>query len=121
MNDRSSFDSLYPKVPFSRRGFLVSGVAGGFALTAGPLMAQQAIQTSTDGLIVEDVKIPVTGGAMPAYVARPKKAGKYPVVIVIPEIWGTHEYIRDTTRRSRKRVTSPSRPSRTFARASCGR
>ena len=55
MNDRSKFDqpdleSLMPAVPFSRRGFLVSSAASGFALAAGPLMAQQAIKTPADGL-----------------------------------------------------------------------
>ena len=104
MNDRSKFDdphleSLLPKVPFSRRGFIASSVATGFALAAGPVCAQTVIQTSTEGLDVQDVKIPVKGGDMPAYVAAPAKAGKFPTVIVIPEIWGMHEHIKDVTRR----------------------
>ena len=104
MNDRAKFDdphleSLLPKVPFSRRSFMASSVATGFALAAGPVAAQTVIQTPADGLEVADVKIPVSGGEMPAYVAAPKKAGKFPVVIVIPEIWGMHEHIRDVTRR----------------------
>jgi len=104
MNDRRRFpdpdmESLVTKVPFSRRGFIASSAAMGFALAAGPVCAQTVIQTSTDGLDAADVKIPVSGGAMPAYVAAPKKAGKFPVVIVIPEIWGMHEHIRDVTRR----------------------
>ena len=107
MNDRSQFDqpdleSLIPAVPFSRRGFLVSSAASGFALAAGPLMAQQAIKTSADGLSVADVKIPVSGGDMPAYTAAPKKAGKFPVVIVIPEVFGLHEYQKDICRRLAK-------------------
>src|SRR3989442_11932913 len=104
MNDRAKFDdphleSLLPKVPFSRRSFMASSAATGFALAAGPVAAQTVIQTPADGLEVADVKIPVSGGEMPAYVAAPKKAGKFPVVIVIPEIWGMHEHIRDVTRR----------------------
>jgi carboxymethylenebutenolidase len=107
MNDRAKFDnpdleSLITKVPFSRRGFIASSVATGFALAAGPVCAQTVIQTSADGLDVADVKIPVAGGSMPAYVAVPKKAGKHAVVIVIPEIWGVHEHIKDVTRRVAK-------------------
>jgi len=107
MNVRSKFDqpdleSLVPAVPFSRRGFLVSSAATGFAIAAGPIMAQQAIKTSTDGLTVADVKIPVSGGDMPAYTAAPKKAGKFPVIIVIPEVFGLHEYQKDICRRLAK-------------------
>ena len=104
MNDRAKFDnpdleSLLPEVQFSRRGFIASSLAGGFALSAGPVMAQTVITTPVHGLDAADVKIPVADGSLPAYVAAPKKPGKYPVVIVIPEIWGMHEHIRDVTRR----------------------
>jgi carboxymethylenebutenolidase len=107
MNDRSKFDqpdleSLMPAVPFSRRGFLVSGAATGFALAAGPIMAQQAIKTPADGLVVADLTIPVSGGQLPIYTAAPKRAGKFPVVIVIPEVFGLHEYQRDIARRLAK-------------------
>ena len=107
MNDRAKFDnpdleSLLPEVPFSRRGFIASSLAGGFALAAGPVMAQTVITTPADGLDVADVKIPVADGSLPAYVAVPKKPGKYPVLIVIAEIWGLHEHIRDVTRRAAK-------------------
>ncbi|HTO50242.1 MAG TPA: dienelactone hydrolase family protein [Burkholderiales bacterium] len=104
MNDRGKFDqpdleSLMPAVPFSRRGFLVSSAASGFALAAGPLIAQQAIKTPADRLDVGEVKVPVPGGEMPAYWAAPKKPGKFATIIVIPEIWGLHEYQRDIVRR----------------------
>ena len=107
MNDRRKFDqpdleSLIPAVPFSRRGFLVSSAATGFAISAGPLMAQQVIKTPADGLDVGEVKIPVPGGEMPAYWAAPKKAGKFATIIVIPEVWGLHEYQRDIVRRLAK-------------------
>jgi carboxymethylenebutenolidase len=102
MNDRSHFDSLFPAVPFSRRGFLVSSAATGFALSAGPLMAQQAIKTSADGLVVMETTIPVTGGQLPIYTAAPKKPGKFPVIIVIPEVFGMHEYQKDIARRLAK-------------------
>jgi carboxymethylenebutenolidase len=106
MNDRvpttPDFDSLLPKVKFSRRGFLASGVATGFAVSAGPLMAQTMIKTSMDGLEGGDVKIPTSGGDRPGYYAAPKKAGKFPVILVVGEIWGVHEHIKDVCRRLAK-------------------
>jgi carboxymethylenebutenolidase len=107
MNDRTGFgvpdlDSLIPEVKFSRRGFLLSSAATGFALSAGPSIAQTAIITPADGLDVGAAQIPVAGGNLPVYFASPKKAGKYPAVIVIPEIFGLHEYQRDICRRLAK-------------------
>lgn len=107
MNDRAKFadphlESLLPEVKFNRRGFLASGISTGFALAAGPVMAQTAIKTSADGLDAGDISIPVSGGNMPAYYAAPKKAGKFPVVIVVPEVFGMHEYQKDICRRLAK-------------------
>lgn len=101
-HDQSQFDSLYPEMKFSRRDFLASSLAAGFAVSAGPVMAQQAIHTPADGLEVGDVKVPVADGAMPAYFAAPAKAGKHATVIVVPEIWGLHEYQKDICRRLAK-------------------
>lgn len=100
--DQQHFDSLYPEMKFSRRGFITSSLAAGFAVSAGPLMAQTVIKTPADGLEVADALIPVAGGKLPVYFAAPKKPGKYPVVIVIPEIWGLHEYQKDICRRLAK-------------------
>ena len=100
--DQPHFDSLYPKIKFSRRGFIASSLATGFAVSAGPLMAQTVIKTPTDGLEAGDAVIPVAGGNLPVYFAAPKKAGKYPIEIVNPEIWGLHEYQKDICRRLAK-------------------
>jgi len=100
--DQRHFDSLYPEMKFSRRGFIASSLAAGFAVSAGPLMAQTAIKTPADGLEVGDAVIPVADGNLPVYFAAPKKTGKYPSVIVIPEIWGLHEYQKDICRRLAK-------------------
>jgi carboxymethylenebutenolidase len=108
MNDRAKFDdshleSLLPKVPFTRRGFIASSLATGFALAAGPVAAQTAIITPADGLDVGAALIPVSGGVnLPVYFAAPKKAGKYATVIVVPEVFGMHEYQRDICRRLAK-------------------
>jgi carboxymethylenebutenolidase len=66
-------------------------------VTAEPILAQ-AIKTPMDGLDGGDVKI----GDIPAYYAVPKGKGKRPIVLVVPEIWGMHEHIKDVTRRVAK-------------------
>jgi carboxymethylenebutenolidase len=87
----------------TRRHFLkVSAVTmGGYAIAAEPLLAQ-AIQTDTVGLTAGDVTIKSGDDTIPAYQAYPSATGKYPVIIVISEIWGVHEYIRDVARRFAK-------------------
>jgi carboxymethylenebutenolidase len=87
-------NSLLPDVQVDRRGFVAACIAAGFAVTAEPILAQ-AIKTSMDGLDGGDVKI----GEIPAYYAVPKGKGKRPVVLVVGEIWGNHEHIKDVVRR----------------------
>ncbi|WP_370652504.1 dienelactone hydrolase family protein [Aquabacterium sp.] len=85
----------------SRRGFVVTSLATGFALASEPLLAQ-AISTDTKGLVVAEVQVPTADGKIPAYVARPAKAGKHPVILVVQEIFGVHEHIKDVCRRYAK-------------------
>jgi carboxymethylenebutenolidase len=92
-----NLNSLLPDVQVDRRGFVAACLAAGFAVTAEPLLAQ-AIKTSMDGLDGGDVKI----GQIPAYYVVPKGKGKRPVVLVVPEIWGNHEHIKDVVRRVAK-------------------
>ena len=87
----------------SRRQFLAQmGAAGvvlaGFAIAAKPV-AGEIITTSADGLAVADGKVTSKGFQVPIYEAHPAAAGKYPIVLVIPEIFGMHEHIKDVTRR----------------------
>jgi carboxymethylenebutenolidase len=94
--------SLYPDpVPSGRRGFLVTTLTAGFALAVQPVMAD-AITTSTEGLVAGEVKIPAEGGEVPAYRAMPAEGKKFPVVLVVHEIFGVHEYIKDVCRRFAK-------------------
>lgn len=108
LNDPTTFtdphlESLLPTVKPSRRGFIAAGGSLGFALAAGPLNAQSVITTPADGLEVLDFTVSATGGGnLPAYMAAPAKAGKYPVVIVIPEVFGMHAYQKDICRRLAK-------------------
>ena len=92
-------ESLLPAVGFSRRGFLASSASVGFAVSAGPVMAQTVVRTPVDGLYAADLRVPVSGGEMPGYLAAPVKAGRRATVIVIPEIFGMHEYQKDICRR----------------------
>ena len=86
----------------SRRGFVVTSLAAGFALAAQPVSAQK-IETNTEGLEAGEVKIPVADGTVPAYRAMPAGgAGPFPVVLVVQEIFGVHEHIKDICRRFAK-------------------
>ncbi len=85
----------------SRRAFVMTMLASGFALASSPVAAQ-AITTDTQGLVAGEVSIPVAGGRIPAYRAMPAKPGKYPVVLVVQEIFGVHEHIKDMCRRFAK-------------------
>src|SRR5947209_5692014 len=90
--------------PLSRRGFFMTSsaaLAAGYTLAAGPVSAQ-AIRTDTAGLTVGEGKVPVAGGEMPVYFARPANVQNPPVILVAMEIFGLHEYIRDVTRRLAK-------------------
>jgi len=87
-----------------RREFLVTSIlAGAFALAVQPIQAQTRIITDATGLIAGEVKIPVNGGEIPAYRAMPDKRNKnFPVVLVVHEIFGVHEWIQDVCRRFAK-------------------
>ncbi|MGB6102858.1 MAG: dienelactone hydrolase family protein [Pusillimonas sp.] len=98
----TEFDSLRPPLRLNRRGFMVTSLASGFALAAGPVMAQTAISTDTQGLVDGAADIPVEGGTIPAYWAAPEGKTDLPVVLVIQEIFGVHEYIKDVCRRFAK-------------------
>ncbi len=83
----------------TRRTALKAALGVGYAASVMPIAAQTAIQTSAKGLTVGDVTIDVNGFAMPAYRAAPEGKTNLPVVIVLSEIFGVHEYIADTARR----------------------
>lgn len=98
----SDLKSLLPDLhPENRREFLVSKLAVGFALAVQPIGAQ-TITTDTNGLTAGEVKIPVRDGAIPAYRACPSKGRAFPVVLVVQEIFGVHEHIKDLCRRLAK-------------------
>ncbi len=82
----------------TRRGFAGATLAAGFALAVRPTSAA-AIATPADGLDAGEVRIRTADGEIPAYRARPTGGRNEPVVLVIQEIFGVHEHIRDVCRR----------------------
>ncbi len=93
--------SLLPRTAFTRREFVMSTLATGFAVAVQPVSAQ-TITTDTNGLVAGETKIPVPDGEMPGYRAMSDKGGPFPVVLVVEEIFGVHEHIKDICRRFAK-------------------
>ncbi|HEX6571251.1 MAG TPA: dienelactone hydrolase family protein [Steroidobacteraceae bacterium] len=94
--------SLLGSTPtLTRREILVTSLAAGFALAVQPVSAD-TITTGTDGLTAGEVRIPVKGGEIPGYRAMPATGENFPVVLVVQEIFGVHEHIRDVCRRFAK-------------------
>ncbi len=93
--------SLLPNPTPSRREFVVTTLAAGFALAVQPVSAD-TITTDAKGIEAGEVKIPVKEGEIPAYRAMPSKDGPFPVVLVVQEIFGVHEHIKDVCRRFAK-------------------
>ena len=102
-NLKNEFDSLLPgkstEAGASRRTALKAALGVGYAATAMPIMAQTAIQTSAEGLRAGETSFEVNGFKVPAYYAAPAGKKNLPVILVIQEIFGVHEYIADTARR----------------------
>jgi carboxymethylenebutenolidase len=92
-NDRSR--------PLRRRPFVVTSLMTGFTLATARGQTTP-ILTDTEGLVAGEVHIPVADGVLPGYYARPAALPTAPVVIVIEEIFGVHEYIKDVCRRLAK-------------------
>ncbi|WP_150430596.1 dienelactone hydrolase family protein [Dechloromonas sp. CZR5] len=99
MKTEAEFDSLVPAQSFDRRSFIVTSLGAGFALATQSALAQTAIKTDETGLVAGEIKVPVKDGEMVAYRAVPVGLQKPPVVLVVSEIFGAHEYIRDVCRR----------------------
>jgi carboxymethylenebutenolidase len=97
----SDLKSLAPQRDWTRRNFVTSVLASGFAVAAQPVSAQ-TITTDARGLTAGEVKVPVKDGDIPAYRAMPANGAPHPVVLVVQEIFGVHEHIKDICRRLAK-------------------
>lgn len=94
-------ESLVPGRSLDRRGFMKTALGSAFAAAVLPVSAQ-TIKTDFKGLTAGEVTVPVGDFKMPAYRAQPEGKTKLPVVIVVSEIFGVHEYIADICRRFAK-------------------
>ena len=105
MNDMTREDLLAlvtNKTAWSRRDFVASSLATGFALAVQPVCAQTMIKTDTQGLTAGEIKIPTKDGVIPGYRAMPATGKNFPVILVVQEIFGVHEHIKDVARRFAK-------------------
>ncbi len=99
---KSDLKSLIPDAPLTRRGFVVTSLSAGFAAAAMPVQAQTMITTDMYGLEGGEVKVPVADGTIPAYRAMPSSGSGFPTILVVQEIFGVHEHIKDVCRRFAK-------------------
>lgn len=102
-DQKSELDSLLPgqssEAGATRRTALKAALGVGYAAAAMPIMAQTAIKTSAEGLKTGETTFEVNGFKVPVYYAAPAGKTNLPVILVIQEIFGVHEYIADTARR----------------------
>ncbi len=100
---KTEFNALLPgqttEQGATRRTALQVALGVGYAAAAAPGMAQTAIKTSSEGLTTGEIAFEVDGFKVPAFYAAPTGKSKLPVVLVVQEIFGMHEYIADTCRR----------------------
>ena len=92
-------DGWSPRI--TRRAFAATGLVSGFTLAAGPVRAD-AIITDTNGLDAGEVNVPVSDGTIPAYRAKPLADHTHPTMLVVQEVFGVHEHIKDICRRFAK-------------------
>lgn len=101
MDDLHGLDGLVARAEMARRGFVMTTLISGLTLATTRVEAQ-LIHTDTAGIEAGEVSIPVSDGKLPGYFAKPTGPGPFPIVLVNEEIFGVHEYIKDTVRRLAK-------------------
>jgi carboxymethylenebutenolidase len=100
MND-TVLTGFVPQTQTSLRDLMAAWLPQGYARMVQPV-ATSTITTDTQGLVAGEVKIETRDGPVPAYRALPAKDGKHPIVLVVQEIFGVHEHIKDVCRRLAK-------------------
>jgi carboxymethylenebutenolidase len=85
----------------SRRLFMMTSLMTGFTL-AVTRAAAEPIHTDAQGLIAGEISVHTLDGNIPAYRVQPDRPGTFPIILVIEEIFGVHEYIKDVCRRLAK-------------------
>ena len=99
---REDLDTPSTNRGFSRRDFVRASVGSGFAAAVLPVTAQTVIKTDSVGLLTGEVMIGVGDFKLPSYRAAPLDRVNPPVVLVVSEVFGVHEYIADVARRLAK-------------------
>jgi carboxymethylenebutenolidase len=84
--------------PMTRRALVKASLGLGFCAAIAPAWAQ-TITTSAEGLDAGEARVEAGDAEIPAYRAAPERGGPFPVVLVIHEIFGVHEHIKDVCRR----------------------
>jgi carboxymethylenebutenolidase len=103
MQHRSEFDTPIGKNnELKRRDFLKLTVGAGFAVAVLPVCVQTLITTNARDLDTAEFKLEINGVSVPIYRAQPKGKTNLPVVLVVSEIFGLHEHIKDVARRFAK-------------------
>ncbi|MBI2748867.1 MAG: dienelactone hydrolase family protein [Burkholderiales bacterium] len=102
-DQKNEFNALLPgqstEAGATRRTALKTALGVGYAAATLPIMAQTAIKTPTTGLTVGEEIFDADGATIPFYYAKPEGKSKLPVILVVQEIFGVHDYIADTCRR----------------------
>lgn len=80
----------------------VTALQSGYPSATGPVSVRTLVHTDTAGVTAGEIAIPVHDGEIPGYQAAPVKGAKFPVVIVVQEIFGVHDHIKDICRRLAK-------------------
>lgn len=105
-DQKDEFNALLPgkstEAGATRRTALKAALGVGYAATAMPIMAQTAVKTPLAGLVAGQEIFDVDGATIPFYYAKPEGKNNLPVILVVQEIFGVHEYIADTCRRFAK-------------------
>ena len=96
------FVNFEPKTQYTRREFVMTTLASGFAMAVQPIAAQTRVTTDANGLEAGEVKIRTRDGEIPGYRAQPAGKKSLPTVLVVQEIFGVHEHIKDLCRRLAK-------------------
>ncbi len=99
---QSELNSLNPKPQVTRREFVVTALSSGFALAVKPVSAA-TVTTDSEGLATGEATIGRGYDTIPGYFARPAGGENFPTILVVQEIFGVHEHIKDVCRRLAKR------------------
>jgi carboxymethylenebutenolidase len=107
MTLKAEFDTLVPAQGLfdesaNRRAFVKRAVGTGFAAAVLPVAAQTVVKTDSTGLVAGEAMVAVGDFKMPVYRAAPQGKTGAPLVLVVSEVFGVHEYIADVARRFAK-------------------